>query len=367
VPPASNQSLQRTASDGRRSPTLDRNITVNICIDESGTFVYTIAEESWNCVAAYIYPESNRRSISELLEQLKSRVGKGRGAEVKLRDIEESDYVWLLANLRRLDGVLFAIATDASLNTPSVIEHHKARQVDNILKPIPLMHYEEGRQGLRDLADKVGRLPIQLYVQMVSQVQLVIAILHSAVLYFVQRKPQTLNRFRWRIDQKNSDKTEYEEAFSQVLPPFLQSASLREPMLMIEEANYSWFDRFYFPEGEEPTYLQDVYGIQSNDADDRKLNIGKIVGEDAKFVDSKTHPGVQIADLLASGLRRCLRNSFSRNDDVARLLGSLMVQSVGNDAPVKLISFGAEDHDAGAGAARSVVIMRDSARGMLAL
>jgi len=329
--------------------------------------VYTTAQESWNCVAAYVYPESNRRSISELLVQLKSRIGKSRGAEVKLRDIEESDYIWLLASLRRLDGVLFAIATDASLNTPSVIEHHKARQVDNILKPIPLMHYEEGRQGLRDLADKVARLPIQLYVQMVSQVQLVIAILHSAVLYFVQRKPQTLSRFRWRIDQKNSEKTEYEKAFSQVLPAFLQSASLREPMIMLEEANYSWFDRFYFPEGEEPTYLQDVYGIESNDADDRKLNIGQIVREDTDFVDSKAHLGVQVADLLVSGLRRCLRNSFNRNDDVARLLGSLMVQSVGSDAPIKLISFGSDNHDAGDGAARSVVIMRDTARSMLVL
>jgi len=329
--------------------------------------VHTTAQESWNCVAAYVYPESNRRSISELMVQFKSRVGKNRGAEVKLRDVGEGDYIWLLASLRGLDGVLFSIATDASLNTPSVIEHHQAQQVANILKPIPIMHFEEGRQGLRDLADKVARLPIQLYVQMVSQVQLVIAILHSAVLYYVQRKPQTLSRFRWRIDQKNSEKTEYEEAFSQVLPAFLQSASLREPMIMLEEANYSWFDRFYYPEGEAPTYLQDVYGIESNDADDRKLNIGQIVREDAEFVDSKAHFGVQVADLLVSGLRRCLRCGFHRNDDVARLLGALMVQSVGNDVPIKLISFGTEDHDAGDGAARSVVIMRDNARGMLAL
>jgi len=338
---------------------------VNICIDESGTFVYTTAQESWNCVAAYVYPENNRRSVSELMSQLKRRVGKHRNSEVKLRDIEESDYLWLLSNLRRLDGVLYAIATDASLNTTNIIEQHQAQQVANILRPVPLMHYEEGRQGLRDLADKVTRMPIQLYVQMVSQVQLVLTILHSAVLYFVQRKPQTLSRFRWRIDQKNSEKTEYEEAFSQVLPAFLQSASLREPMIMLEEENYSWFDRFYYPRGEEPTYLQDVYGIESNDADDRKLNIGQIVRENAEYVDSTANIGVQVADLLASGLRRCLRNNFDRNDDVARLLGSLMVQGVRNDAPIKLISFGVEEHEAGDGAARAVAIMRENARGML--
>ena len=338
---------------------------MNICIDESGTFVYTTAQESWNCVAAYVYPENYRRAITELMCRLKRRIGKKRASEVKLRDMSEDDYLWLLSNLRQLDGVLYAVATDASVNTPNIVEQHQRQQVNNILKPIPLMRYEEGRQGLRDLADKVGRMPIQLYIQMFSQVHLVLVILHSAILYFVQRKPQTLRRFRWRIDQKNSERTEYERAFSQVLPALLQSASLREPMIMLEGADYSWFDRFYYPEGEEPTYLQDVYGIESNDADNRKLNIGQIVREDAKYVDSKENIGVQVADLLASGLRRCLRNNFACNDEVASLLGSLMVQGMGNDTPVKLISFGVENHRAGDGAARAVSIMRHSARAML--
>ena len=321
--------------------------------------------ESWNCVSAYAYPESTRRALTVLMERFKRRIGKSRILEVKLRDIGENDYLWLLTNLSQLDGVLYAIATDASINTLDLIKFHQSQQVEKILAPIPLMHYESGRQGVRDIASKVSRLPSQLYVQMISQVELVLYIINSAVLYFVQRKPETLRRFRWRIDQKNSDKTEYEEAFSQVLPAFLQSASLREPMLMIEGANYSWLDRFYFPEGEDPTYLQDMYGIESGDTDDRKLNIGQIVREDVEFVDSKAKLGVQVADLLASGLRRCLRNSFERNDDVARLLGSLMVQDKDNQASIKLISFGVENHEPGDCAFRAVTIMRENARGML--
>lgn len=338
---------------------------MNICIDESGTFVYTTAQDSWNCVAAYAYPENNRRALSELMAQLKLRIGKNRNTEVKLRDLDENDYIWWLTRLSRLDGVLYSVATDASLNTPEVLEHHKSMQVEKILEPIPVMYYEEGRQGLRNLADKVSRLPLQLYVQMVSQVQLVISILHSAVLYFVQRKPQTLSRFRWRIDQKNSNKSEYEKAFSIVLPAFLQSASLREPMIMLEGANYSWFERFYFPVGEEPTYLKDVYGIESNDADGRKLNIGQIVRENYEFVDSMAHIGIQVADLLASGLRRCLRNNFQRNDHIASILGLLMVQSAGNDTPIRLVSFGLENHEPGESVSRAVSIMRGNARAML--
>ena len=340
---------------------------MNICIDESGTFVYTTVQDSWNCVAAYAYPEVSRRALTELMAQFKLRAGKSRNSEVKLRDVGEEDYLWLLANLGRLDGMLYAIATDASLNTPDVRGRHQTQQVEKILAPISHMHHESGRQAVRDLSDKVSRLPLQLYVQMISQVQLVLSIINSAVLFFVQRNHQTLSKFRWRIDQKNSEKTEYEEAFSHVLPAFLQSASLREPIPMLEGANYSWFNRFYFPKDEEPTYLQDEYGIESQDEDDRKLNIGKLVREDVEFIDSKGNLRVQVADLLASGLRRCLRNSFNRNDEAASLLGTLMVQRTHNQAPVKLISFGTEDHAPGDGAERAVIIMREHARGMLAL
>lgn len=301
------------------------------------------------------------------MAQFKRRVGKSRNSEVKLRDVGEDDYMWLLANLSRLDGVLYAVATDASVNTPEVIEHHQAEQVGRMLAPIPLMQYESGRQAVRDLTNQVSRLSHQLYVQMVSQVHLVLSIINSAVLFFVQRHPQTLSKFRWKIDQKNSDKIEYEEAFSRVLPAFLQTASLREPMPMLEGADYSWFNSFYFPEGEEPTYLQDVYGIEDCDADDRKLNIGQLVREDVAFVDSETSLGVQVADLLASGLRRCLRSRFERNSEVAALLGGLMVQNVRNQAPVHLISFGVKEHTVGDSAQRTVAIMRENARGMLAL
>lgn len=203
---------------------------------------------------------------------------------------------------------------------------------------------------------------------MISQVQLALLILNSAVLFFVQKHPPTLGRFRWRIDQKNSEKTEYEEAFSQVLPAFLQTASLNEPMPMLKGANYSWFNRFYFPKGEEPTYLRDVYGIDTaDDADDRKLNLGQLVREDVAFVDSESNLGVQVADLLVAGLRRCFRNGFTRNHEVSMRLGRLMVQRGADRPPVQLIGFGLEDKTVGEQVHRTAVIMRESARGMLAL
>ena len=82
---------------------------------------------------------------------------------------------------------------------------------------------------------------------------------------------------------------------------------MREPMPMLEGADYRFMERLHYPEGQEPTYLRDVYGMEAGDGDERKLNLGQLVGEDVRFVDSQEDAGVQVADLLASGLRRCLR------------------------------------------------------------
>jgi hypothetical protein len=47
--------------------------------------------------------------------------------------------------------------------------------------------------------------------------------------------------------------------------------------------------------------------------------------DDFKLVDSSEVAGVQVADLLASGLRRALRGRFDHPDRIAALLGANMV------------------------------------------
>lgn len=69
------------------------------------------------------------------------------------------------------------------------------------------------------------------------------------------------------------------------------------------------------------------------------FDVQKIVRGDIAFVDSKSSPGVQVADLLASGLRRLLRLEFDDNEVMARALGKLLLQEVGNRPPIALIAF----------------------------
>ena len=95
--------------------------------------------------------------------------------------------------------------------------------------------------------------------------------------------------------------------------------------------------KFIYTKENAPNYLSESYGIDIDATD--SLNIRKILLDDFTFNDSKANIGIQIADLLASGLRRALRGQFTNIDEIASLLGTLMVQAPKGKMPINLISF----------------------------
>ena len=154
---------------------------------------------------------------------------------------------------------------------------------------------------------------------------------------FRSRFPKSLSRFKWRIDQKNTKKIEYEEAFEQVAPPFLQSMSMHSPNIAVDEFDYSAMDSFVYTEDNAPRYLQETYGIDINTTG--AINVGKILLDDLAFEDSQANTGIQVSDLLVSGLRRLLRTHFDEMEKISFFLGRLMVQSFNGSMPVNLVSF----------------------------
>jgi hypothetical protein len=163
------------------------------------------------------------------------------------------------------------------------------------------------------------------------------------------------------LDRKAKIPTAYEEAFRKILPVILQSMSLADPMLMLEGADYRPFSRFDYPPGEEPSYLKDAYGIESKGGS----NIGRMVREDFKLADSVSTPGIQVADLLASGIRRLFRGGFRADEKISLLLGANMVQQLRGEPPVVMVSL---DKSAVASerTARLIRLMSSSGRLMLA-
>lgn len=336
---------------------------MHIFVDESGTFTHSSTLDSWCIVAAYIALEHKRRDIHELMRRVRT-IG-NHGAETKLKHLSEDQYIWFLTELRKLDGLTFAVAVDVGLHRPEEVAQHRDGQADKLVEHRQKMIHEAARRGLDDLSNQIRSLPVQLYTQLVCQLELFHKVLTRAPLYLVQRHPPALANFRWRLDRKAEAPTVYEKAFRMILPAILQSMSLADPMIQLEGADYRHFSRFNYPPGEEPTYLKDVYGIENQGGLKGNLNIGKMVREDFKLVDSDTTPGIQVADLLASGIRRLFRGGFQAEARIALLLGTNMVQLQRGETPVKMVSL---DKSAAASerTARLIRLMSSSARPMLA-
>jgi hypothetical protein len=193
---------------------------------------------------------------------------------------------------------------------------------------------------------------------------MIFSVMSRGIPYFVQRFSQQLGAFRWRIDQKNSSKNVFEDSYLMLVLPLLQTMSLHMPIPFLKGADYSQFERFEFPQGQAQTYLRDDYGIQTGS--DPHFDLGRLLREDLHFQDSIDNEGIQVADLINGGLRRCLRGGFSENDSAAKLLGALMVQDRSQQPPLSLVGFGPGDGaPADEAAGRAVILMKRHCRPLL--
>ena len=289
-------------------------------------------------MAALAVPESGRKKLDALVKQLKVESAGPAAKEVKLNEVLEDRYFQFLAELEKLNAVVFCTATDAGHNTLERVAEHQQFQVNGVLKHLDKMKYEGGRRGVELMASQLQKLSPQLYVQLVCQINLMFDVVSRAITYFAQHCPSTLREIRWRVDQKNSARPDFEEAFEKLSPALLQSRSIEEPLMMVRGFNYSFMTQYEFPDGKPPEYLKEDYGIEVKGA----FNLQKLVRGNMTFMDSKDSPGIQAVDLVVSGIRRCLRSEFSNNELAAPRLGKLMLQAAHNGPSVNLVAFGVE-------------------------
>lgn len=308
---------------------------MNIYIDESGSFVNAPAEQSWNTVVAYVSPETDTHRLQEILRSFKIRTGHKATDEVKMKNVSELDYIDLLIEINKLKGIAFCVATDSGINMDESINEHQNVLYEAMLKNVDKMIYESGQDFVKDFAKKTIRLSPQLYVQLYCQVSLIYSVMKTVVSYFAARDSRTLSIFRWRIDQKGPKRNDYEKIFEDLSPAFLQMLSINDPIITIREYDYSAMAAFTYRNDEFPDYLEKDYGIKMSSG----FNIGKIMRDDFKFVDSTSDDGIQVADLLSAGFRKCLRGGFSDNEKVSSQLGSLLVRDFKSNYPIKLLGF----------------------------
>ncbi len=305
---------------------------MNIFIDESGSFALDSKPGRWNVVAALVTTESQDEHVISSLRDLKESTGVSSTHELKLKDISESDYVRLLERVYETGAVLHAVATDSSWSRPELVRTHRLKQSALVRANLPRMLHCGGREGVQLLADEIDGLSEQLYAQLVVQAQLIEHVVRLSVVYYALREPQTLGSFKWRIDQKDWPKSTFERVFERLTPGVLQAMSAAEPFALVSGADYRYFL---------PFLLSPHYREGGTEPRPSGIDIGKLFRSDLKSVDSRTCPGVQVVDLLATGLRKCLRGSYANNLHVAKSLGRLMVQAPQGGAIPRIVSLSA--------------------------
>lgn len=314
---------------------------MEISIDESGSFVFNGAKQnSWCIVTAYVTPETEKRKYQAALRKLKIESGFTAYDEVKLHQLTEIKFIQFIEEISSLQGTLFAVATDSSLNNQDNVIKHREAYIESIITNVQHMRFDAGKDALNHLAIQLQKIPLQLYIQLMVQVTLILDVIERAINYYIQRAPGTLKNFRWRIDQKQiSSKTDFEDAFEKFCPALLQAISLKKPGYLFSTFNYSVMNEYFYDKGEIPEYLVNKFPSLKNKT---ALDIQKIFIKDLKFINSKSSDGIQIADLMATGLRRLLRNEFTDNHRVANAFSQLFVQNYINKPPLSLISFSEE-------------------------
>jgi hypothetical protein len=332
---------------------------MHIFIDESGSFAQTDIPNSFSAEVAYIIPENNLAIALAALRRYKRRAGRMPFEEVKAGLATEENYFHFLADLRGAGGFVTGVVSDGSLQGD--IANHKAQQANKIDQHVPVMVYDEGKVMVAKAAADVRHLSNPNYVELHCRAKLAWGVVRRATLYYSQCDPKTLGAFRWAFDAKDVNLNHFESTMADLLGTLTQSHSVETPLIQLEGADYSHFQRFTAED-------QDARWFPAPEGADLIVMNGKLFREDMEFPDSKASPGVQIADLMANGLRKCLKGEFTDNDRAAAFLGNLMIREPGGVPSLEFVMFdgGEEQRLLDRAVSRRVRIMDHNGMSMVA-
>lgn len=282
---------------------------LNIFIDESGIFSNPNNNDNCvSCLGALIIPENLIDDISNDYIGLK-KSWESSDKEIKGRQLNEEQADTLINMLSDYDIILKTCAIDMGLYTEKVISEHKNNQAKLIVKNLDEnVHHPNLIEEHHELKNRLASLNNQLYVQAICLNYLIKSVIQDSTLYYSLKNPKTLSNFSWKIDQKNKTITEYEEVWSKIVLPILQSMFLKKSLLQIEEGDYSYFEKYDNPVNIPHEHLKPA--LKNPEKDFESLDAKKILTEDKEFCDSKDEIGLQIIDNLVTILRRGFSNTL---------------------------------------------------------
>jgi len=306
---------------------------MKIYIDESGIFSNpNIKPHAVSCIAGLIIPENKEDEIFKKFNDISSNWATDSG-EIKGSRLNEPEVAATISLLKDYQVVLEVCAIDLGIHTNEEIEKHKHLQGDNLVENITPEFHPSLVNQLSELKSKIEKMPNQLYTQFITLTELVNSILRSAMLYYCQAVPETLESFNWIIDAKDNQKTEYEDIWSILAMGFLQTVFLNNPIKVLDTGDFTSLKKYEYRTAEIPNHLKKYAKKDINRSS--RFDLKKVLTENLYFIDSKMSTGLQIVDILVNTVRR----AFNRNLQIGGWgeIGNLMLKKFRGEHSIKII------------------------------
>ncbi|HCF3403488.1 DUF3800 domain-containing protein [Pseudomonas aeruginosa] len=309
---------------------------MNIFIDESGNFIHSLNERAWSVVGALAIPEQSLEKAHLLLKEFKGNAGACFNKEAKDRSTYEEESIKRLASsLGRINCSLYCIALYGGPDSESHVDTLKKQKIEALRKGNQNSSIE-AIQLVEKTIKTIEKLPPQLFFQAIAHISLIKQFISKGITHYALHAPEALSKFTWRIDRKNKHKKmPFEEIIEAMVTGSIQEQSREEPSPRVLGRNYSYVDKYLLPAPQESPFPKD-----SPYANAGGWDLIKIVHEDYKLEDSEDSEGIQLADILVSSVRRCLRDSFDDPELVAESLGGLMIESHLKEPCLRIFNFG---------------------------
>jgi hypothetical protein len=231
----------------------------------------------------------------------------------------------VIESLRSHDAIFDVCAIDIGHESPVDIARYQQAQADLLVAHLTPDHHPNLVREVRELREEMLKLPPQLLVQAKLTWVLIERVIQVATLYYVQRRPSELGAFAWRVDAKQDGTVApYETLWSTLVKPYLGSRSLQVPLVMLQGADYTRFDKFSVPLPGRP-------GESGTDI--------RAILRDLAFVSSQDEPGIQLVDILTNALTRAFNGNLQLRG--WEKLGRLMVRYGPDGFPFRSFSLGA--------------------------
>jgi hypothetical protein len=290
---------------------------MEVFIDEGGQFT---SATDWSVVCALALPDRELGRVRRKLAYLTRDWPKAPSGELKGGSLSADHLTALVESLFARDALLHSVAIDMSRENDENLKDHKNKQCEGLTAYLTSEHHVSLVAQVWALRRTLAAMPVQLYVQSVLMSELTAAVVERTAMYFAQRRPRELGRFRWIIDAKDPRRiTTQEKWWRDMLAPLQESRSRVKPLMLVADPDfdYQFFNKAYELEKlmwhpDKPRELKTGYDIK------------KCLSDHISFEDSRSDILLQAIDILANFLRRLLLGRII-DPAIARTLGRLQI------------------------------------------